>query len=45
MGNTYDFASARDRMEAVDLALQCYFDTKNWLDAREKQMPGLGKKK
>ena len=38
---TYDLAGPVERVKAIDHALRHYFDTDNWLAARERLFPGL----
>ncbi len=36
-----DHASAIEQMRAIDLALQRYFESRNWIVARNKELTGL----
>ncbi len=38
---TYDNESGPTQMEAVHQALMVYFGTENWLEERNKKMPGI----
>ena len=36
-----DHAGAIEQMRAIDLAMQRYFESRNWIVARNKELPGL----
>ncbi len=36
-----DHAGAIEQMRAIDLAMQRYFESRNWIAARNKELPGL----
>lgn len=36
-----DHAGAIEQMRAIDLAMQRYFESRNWIAARNKVLPGL----
>ncbi len=38
---SYDHAVAIEQMRAIDLAMQRYFESRNWIVARNKELPGL----
>ncbi len=41
--DTYDLASAVDRVKAIVAALKHYYGTENWLALRRKLQPGINR--
>ena len=39
--DTYDLASAVDRVKAIEEALKHYYGSENWLAVRRKLQPGI----
>ncbi|MFQ6026888.1 MAG: hypothetical protein ACE5Q6_05160 [Dehalococcoidia bacterium] len=38
---TWDFSAPATQMASIDSALRTYFDTNLWVEARDKEFPGL----
>ena len=44
MKTSYDDSEPRTVMEAVDRAMRAYFDTDNWVQERNRRLPGHSNK-
>ncbi|MFQ6029295.1 MAG: hypothetical protein ACE5Q6_17605 [Dehalococcoidia bacterium] len=38
---TWDFSAPATQMASIDSALRTYFETASWVEARDKEFPGL----